>query len=79
MQGSTPIVGESQASSSGWTPASDEEALMALGHILSMVDKSDFHLIHNTVRGYVAEGKLSKEGERAYAAMVDNLLDKEEG
>jgi hypothetical protein len=52
----------------------DKEQLAALEHILDMTDESDWHLMHATVRNYVAEGKLSKDGEQSYKALVDKKL-----
>jgi len=65
--------------SEGEEMASDEEVLEALKTILDLTDESDWHLIHDTVRKYVAEGKFTKEGEAQYKAMVDKMADQREG
>ena len=56
----------------------EAENLIALKFILNLTDESDWHLIHNTARKYVAEGKLSKEGERKYKDMVNEMLKQRE-
>jgi len=52
----------------------DDENLIALKLVLSRTDERDWYLIHNTVRKYVAEGKLSEEGEKKYKDMVDEMI-----
>ena len=52
----------------------DTDTLKALEQVLDLTDESDWHLVHNTVRKYVSEGKLSADGEKAYKEMVDKKL-----
>ena len=57
----------------------DDAIIEALDNILGLTSESDWPLIHNTVRQYVAEGKLSKDGESRYKEMVDKKLDDNQG
>lgn len=56
----------------------DTDTLKALEQVLDLTDESDWHLIHDTVREYVAEGKLSVDGEQAYKEMVDKKINERE-
>ena len=53
----------------------DKAQLAAIEQVLDLTHESDWHMMHATVRKYVAEGKLSPEGEQAYKALVDRKLD----
>jgi hypothetical protein len=48
--------------------------LAALQELLSLMDPEDWHLLSRVVREDVAAGKLSKEVEERYAAIVDNAV-----
>lgn len=53
---------------------SEKAQLEALEQVLDLTDESDWNMVHATVRDYVAEGKLSKDGEQAYKVMVEKKL-----
>lgn len=52
----------------------ENQALDALSELLEMMDVSDWHLVHQTVRQDVSVGKCTREFEAAYKAMVDSKL-----
>ena len=52
----------------------DKAQLDAIESVLDLTGEDDWHLIHNTVREYVAEGLLSREAERIYKNMLDKKL-----
>lgn len=52
----------------------EEEYLVAFEHLIDMVGKEDYHLIHNTVRNLVADGDVSEEFEKKYSEMIDRKL-----
>ena len=52
----------------------DQAQLDAIESVLDLTGEDDWPLLHNTVRKYVAEGRLSKEAEAIYKNMVDKKL-----
>ncbi|MHB1099502.1 MAG: hypothetical protein ACYCZR_08105 [Burkholderiales bacterium] len=52
----------------------EKTALAALKEMLALLDPSDWHLVHATVREDVRSGKYSKEFEKAYKGQVDAAL-----
>ena len=57
----------------------DHMKLEALRQLLALTDRSDWHLIHHTVRDAVEAGMISKDTEIAYKEMVDEKLRKRRG
>ena len=51
----------------------DTDTIKALKQVLDLTDEDDWHLVHLTVRKYVAGGRISAETEQAYKAMVDKM------
>ena len=52
----------------------DQAQLDAIESVLDLTGEDDWPLLHNTVRKYVAEGRLSKEAEAIYKNIVDKKL-----